>query len=83
MSANGSNPRLDRIERLIEESERANKEAHARHEHQRHQEEVHGDAEPDDLQRIVGCGQELHEPVHDREQRAGGAHEQHAEQGPR
>jgi hypothetical protein len=32
MSANGSNPRLDRIERLIEQSERANKEAHARSE---------------------------------------------------
>ena len=32
MSTNGSNPRLDRIEKLIEESERANKEAHARHE---------------------------------------------------
>jgi len=31
MSANGSNPRLDRIEKLIEQSERANKEAHARH----------------------------------------------------
>jgi hypothetical protein len=32
MSSNGSNARLDRIERLIEQSERANKEAHARHE---------------------------------------------------
>jgi hypothetical protein len=32
VSANGSNPRLDRIERLIEQSERANKEAHARSE---------------------------------------------------
>jgi ketopantoate reductase len=32
MSNNGSNPRLDRIEKLIQESERANKEAHARHE---------------------------------------------------
>lgn len=31
MSANGNNPRLDRIERLIEQGERANKEAHARH----------------------------------------------------
>jgi len=31
MSTNGNNPRLDRIERLIEESERANKVAHARH----------------------------------------------------
>ena|SRR6266704_1752435 len=31
MSSNGSNARLDRIEKLIEESERANKEAHARH----------------------------------------------------
>ena len=30
MSANGDNPRLDRIERLIEQSERANKEAHAK-----------------------------------------------------
>jgi len=29
-SSNGSNPRLDRIEKLIHESERANKEAHAR-----------------------------------------------------
>jgi len=29
---NGSNPRLDTIEKLIERSERANKEAHARHE---------------------------------------------------
>lgn len=29
-SNNGSNPRLDRIEKLIQESERANKEAHAR-----------------------------------------------------
>jgi hypothetical protein len=32
MSTNGSNARLDRIEKLIEESERANKEAHSRHE---------------------------------------------------
>jgi hypothetical protein len=32
MSSNGSNARLDRIEKLIEQSERANKEAHARHE---------------------------------------------------
>jgi hypothetical protein len=31
MSTNGNNPRLDRIERIIEQSERANKEAHARH----------------------------------------------------
>ena len=31
-SSNGGNPRLDRIEKLIEQSERANKEAHARHE---------------------------------------------------
>ena len=31
MNTNGNNPRLDRIERLIEQSERANKEAHARH----------------------------------------------------
>jgi len=30
--SNGGNPRLDRIEKLIERSERANKEAHARHE---------------------------------------------------
>ena len=30
MSGNGNNPRLDRIERLIEQSERANKDAHAR-----------------------------------------------------
>src|SRR5262249_23544536 len=30
--SNGSNPRLDRIEKLIERSERANKEAHARFE---------------------------------------------------
>ncbi|SRR5260370_10048672 len=30
MSANGNNPRLDRIERLIEQSERANREAHAK-----------------------------------------------------
>jgi hypothetical protein len=29
-SSNGSNSRLDRIEKLIEESERANKAAHAR-----------------------------------------------------
>jgi hypothetical protein len=34
MSSNGSNARLDRIEKLIEESERANKEAHARHDRQ-------------------------------------------------
>ncbi len=32
MSANTSNPRLDRIERLIEQRKRANKEAQARHE---------------------------------------------------
>jgi len=32
MSSNGSNARLDRIEKLIQESERTNKEAHARHE---------------------------------------------------
>src|SRR6266566_8856514 len=31
-SSNGGNARLDRIEKLIEQSERANKEAHARHE---------------------------------------------------
>jgi len=31
MSSNGSNPRLDRIEKLIEQSEHASKEAHARH----------------------------------------------------
>src|SRR5882672_12368611 len=30
--SNGDNPRLDRIEKLIERSERANKEANARHE---------------------------------------------------
>ena len=29
MSTNGNNPRLDRIERIIEQSERANKQAHA------------------------------------------------------
>jgi F0F1-type ATP synthase membrane subunit b/b' len=42
MSSNGSNARLDRIEKLIEESERANKEAHARHEkaHARHDREI-------------------------------------------
>jgi hypothetical protein len=42
MSANGSNARLDRIERLIEESERANKAAHARREqaHARHEREM-------------------------------------------
>jgi hypothetical protein len=41
MSSNG-NARLDRIEKLIEESERANKEAHARHEeaHARHDREI-------------------------------------------
>jgi glutamyl-tRNA reductase len=32
MSSNGSNARLDRIEQLIHEGERANQEAHARHE---------------------------------------------------
>src|SRR6266566_628738 len=31
-SSNDGNARLDRIEKLIEQSERANKEAHARHE---------------------------------------------------
>ena len=37
--SNGGNPRLDRIEKLIERSERANQEAHARHEraHARHE----------------------------------------------
>ena len=30
--SNGGNPRLDRIEKMIEQSERASKEAHARHE---------------------------------------------------
>src|SRR6266478_10200059 len=41
-SSNGENPRLDRIEKLIEQSERANKEAHARHEkaHARHEREM-------------------------------------------
>ena len=41
-SSNGGNPRLDRIEKLIEQSERANKEAHARHEkaHARHDREM-------------------------------------------
>jgi hypothetical protein len=40
--SNGDNPRLDRIEKLIERSERANKEAHARHEraHARHESEM-------------------------------------------
>jgi hypothetical protein len=32
MSTNGNNPRLDRIERIIEQSERASRLAHARHE---------------------------------------------------
>src|SRR5882724_10907825 len=38
-SSNGGNPRLDRIEKLIEQGERANKEADARHEkaHARHE----------------------------------------------
>jgi hypothetical protein len=42
MSTNGNNPRLDRIERLIEQSERANKLAHARSEqaHVRHEREM-------------------------------------------
>jgi chromosome segregation ATPase len=49
MSVNGNNPRLDRIEKLIEQSERANKEAHARNEqaharneqaHARHEREM-------------------------------------------
>lgn len=31
MNTNGSNPRPDRIERLIKQRERASKEAHARH----------------------------------------------------
>jgi hypothetical protein len=37
-SSNGSNARLDRIEKLIQQAKRANKEAHARHEkrHTRH-----------------------------------------------
>ena len=41
-SSNGGNSRLDRIEKLIEQSERANKEAHARHEiaHARHDREM-------------------------------------------
>jgi hypothetical protein len=48
-SSNGGNPRLDRIEKLIEQSERANKEAQARHEkayarhekaHERHDREM-------------------------------------------
>jgi hypothetical protein len=42
VSSNGGNPRLDRIEKLIEQSERANKEAHARHEkaHALHEREM-------------------------------------------
>ena len=49
MSVNGNNPRLDRIEKLIEQSERANKEAYARNEqaharneqaHARHEREM-------------------------------------------
>ena len=42
VSVNGNNPRLDRIEKLIEQSERANKEAHARNEqaHARHEREM-------------------------------------------
>ena len=36
-SSNGGNPRLDRIEKLIEQSERANKEAHARHDREMRQ----------------------------------------------
>ena len=49
MSNNGSNARLDRIEKLIEQSERANKAAHARNEqaharneqaHARHEREM-------------------------------------------
>ena len=41
-SSNGGNSRLDRIEKLIEQSERANKEAHARQEiaHARHDREM-------------------------------------------
>jgi chromosome segregation ATPase len=43
MSTNGNNPRLDRIERIIEQSERANKEAHAktREDIRRTREEMH------------------------------------------
>jgi len=36
-SSNGGNSRLDRIEKLIEQSERANKEAHARHDREMRQ----------------------------------------------
>ena len=36
-SSNSGNPRLDRIEKLIEQSERANKEAHARHDREMRQ----------------------------------------------
>jgi hypothetical protein len=52
MSTNGNNPRLDRIERLIEqgerankEAERANKEAHARYEREmaEHRRQINAD----------------------------------------
>ena len=63
MSVNGSNPRLDRIERLIEQSERANKEAHARSEraHARHEREMAeireiGRKTRDDLRRWAALG---------------------------
>ncbi|SRR6266566_2774372 len=36
-SSNGGSARLDRIEKLIERSERANKEAHARHDREMRQ----------------------------------------------
>ena len=64
MSAqNGGNPRLDRIEKLIEESERANKQAHARSDaaHARHDREIAqireiGRKTRDDLRRWTSLG---------------------------
>ena len=56
MSANGSNPRLDRIERLIEQSERANKEAHARHEREMAEIRDLGRKTREDLRRWAALG---------------------------
>jgi hypothetical protein len=53
---NGSNPRLDRIEKLIEQSERANKEAHARHDREMAAMRAEGRKTRNDLRRWAALG---------------------------
>ncbi len=56
MSTNGSNLRLDRIEKLIEQGERANKEAHARHDREMAEIRAIGRKTRDDMRRWTALG---------------------------